>query len=122
MRRIGPPTAAAVALLVILGLAAGIALAAKPPACPAKVDQLAGCITKVQAAKLRMVVDCNGIKHRVTVAKKAKVTLDDKAAKLGDLKPGSKVTVYGKCARKGTRFVADKVCACSTPRPKAKGK
>jgi len=71
----------------------------------------------------KMMLDCNGVKHQVVLAKNAKIVIDNKPAKLADLtrlqKNSTKITVYGKCG-KGTEFTADKITASTKPqKPKS---
>jgi hypothetical protein len=115
------------ALSVVAGVAAEaktkpvVKAAAKPAGCPAKVSQLSGCISSVNPAKSTLVLDCNGIKHNVAIAKGAKITVANKAMKLKDLKPGTKVIVSGGCSTANAKiFQASQVCQCETPKPKAK--
>jgi len=117
-----------VALLVILALAAGMALAAgkataKGAKCPANTTQLTGCIKSMETKAGKMMLDCNGVKHEVVLAKNAKIVIDNKPAKMADLtklqKSNAKITVHGKCG-KGTEFAADKITASTKPqKPKS---
>ncbi len=66
----------------------------------------------------KMMLDCNGVKHQVVLAKNAKIVIDNKPAKLADLtklqKSSTKITVHGKCG-KGTEFTAEKITASTKP-------
>lgn len=110
-------------ILITLSVSSVLAVATKtkkPAGCPTAVTQLTGCVKKVDAAKSMLTLDCNGIKHQVTVVKGATIILEGKAVALKNLKTGTKITAYGACASKGTVFQANRVCECATPRPKAK--
>jgi len=123
MRHLSSGWKVSVALFVILVLATGMALAAgKAPAkgakCPANTTQLTGCIKSMEMKAGKMMLDCNGVKHQVVLAKNAKIVIDNKPAKLADLtklqKSSTKITVHGKCG-KGTEFTADKITASTKP-------
>lgn len=142
MRPISSGWRVLVALVVILALSAGMAAAAKAAAkapakaaakapakaaakapekgvkCPANTTQLTGCITSIETKKGTMMLDCNGVKHQVVLAKKAKILIDSKPAKPAALaklqKSNTKITVYGKCG-KGVEFIGDKVTASTKP-------
>ncbi len=126
-----------VALVTILALSGGVMAAtaktqtkaktkvkakAKAPEkgvkCPPNTTQLTGCITSMQTKAGTMMLDCNGVKHQVVLAKNAKILIDNKPAKPAALaklqKSDTKITVYGKCG-KGVEFIGDKVTVTTKP-------